>query len=255
MKPYTQPYILHEKVGNNALSWEERRRFIDKPSLTIPSLHYGRIADVQIGKHIVFEEIKNGKILSCYGLEYFIRLVENGIFARSESHITLFDNHNHALYFWLEAMRMRKISPWATLVHVDEHSDLWENSHFLRREDAIQNEQYAWWFTNFCCDVGNYIIPALQSWIVWKVIRVENEYQIDSFLLPDRCEEIILNIDLDFFSPELDFIPRKKKILFLQNVLSRAQCVTIATSPFFIDQVLALRELHSLFSEEETVNL
>ncbi len=46
----------------------------------------------------------------------------------------IFDNHNHALYFWYEARINGLISTKNTLVHIDEHSDLWENKNDLPRE-------------------------------------------------------------------------------------------------------------------------
>jgi hypothetical protein len=77
--------------------------------------------------------------------------------------IFIFDNHNHALYFWLDAMRRGAISHGCELIHIDEHSDLWTNEHTLDLEKARADEKYAWEFTNYSCNVGNYIQPALSS--------------------------------------------------------------------------------------------
>ena len=51
---------------------------------------------------------------------------------------------------------------------------------------------------------------------------------------------LILDIDLDFFAPELDYIGNEKKISFIQRLLPEAAVVTVATSPFFIDQMRAV---------------
>lgn len=54
------------------------------------------------------------------------------------------------------------------------HSDLWENSNsidFTKREDL----EYIWEFTNFRCNVGNYIQPALQDGLIAEVVRIEGE--------------------------------------------------------------------------------
>jgi hypothetical protein len=58
---------------------------------------------------------------------------------------------------------------------------------------------------------------------------------------------MILNIDLDIFSPEMDFIDDTKKMKLIKKLLHRAPLITIATSPFFIDQEIALRKLYELF--------
>jgi hypothetical protein len=93
----------------------------------------------------------------------------------------IFDNHNHALYFWLEAIRNGKLKRGFTLIHIDEHSDLWHNEYNLDLERALQDEQYAWEFTNLSCNVGNYINPAIRTGLVGKMIRIENEFQIDQY--------------------------------------------------------------------------
>jgi hypothetical protein len=49
-----------------------------------------------VGSDIVFEEIEDGKLKSCVGLENFVQLSED---------MVVFDNHNHALYYWIDAMR------------------------------------------------------------------------------------------------------------------------------------------------------
>jgi hypothetical protein len=68
------------------------------------------------------------------------------------------------------------------------------------------------------------------------MIRIENEYQIDEYMDYTPSENAILNIDIDIFAPELDHIPEEKKIQIIKNLLKRVKYVTIATSPYFIDQ-------------------
>jgi hypothetical protein len=60
-------------------------------------------------------------------------------------------------------------------------------------------------------------------------------------------ENSILNLDLDFFAPEMDFIPESKKLQIIRNLLPQVACITIATSPFFIDQKRALEALGKVF--------
>lgn len=148
----------------------------------------------------------------------------------------IFDNHNHALYFWIDAARRRIIQPGFELIHIDEHSDLWENENNLDLGKALKDEDYTWKFTNFCCNVGNYIQPALRSGLVGKMIRIENEAEIEEYMDYSPSRNTVLNLDLDIFAPELDFIREEKKIQLIRNLLQKVDYVTIATSPYFIDQ-------------------
>lgn len=72
---YTNKHILTQKLGNNTFAWDTRiTKYEQSPTLTIPALIDGTIADVRVGTEIVFEEIENGILRSCVGLEHFVRL-------------------------------------------------------------------------------------------------------------------------------------------------------------------------------------
>jgi len=55
-------------------------------------------------------------------------------------------------------------------------------------------------YTNFTLNVGNYIVPSMKSNLIKEVYQIRNETNIKEFNLFDY-KNIILNIDLDFFSP------------------------------------------------------
>lgn len=119
---YKKSFYLTEPVGNNAFSHEKRTN----KSLYIPSIIDGDFSDLKQGSERVFEDFDEKNILrSCTGLENFVRMEWNGI------PMIVFDNHNHALYFWYEAQNRGIIGTKNTLVHIDEHSDLWENENDL----------------------------------------------------------------------------------------------------------------------------
>ncbi len=235
---YKTKSILTQKLWNNAFAWEERViKYSKSPTLTVAAIKNGIVDDVRVGTNTVFEEVENRKLRSCIGLENFVRIEDNMI---------VFDNHNHALYFWIEAVRKWILSKWFELIHIDEHSDLWDNENKLNLEEAIGSTEYAWNFTNLSCNVGNYILPAIESGLVGKMVRIENEYQIDTYMEYTPCENSLLNLDLDIFAPELDHIPEEKKIRIITNLLSKVKYVTIATSPFFIDQWKAIQILKKI---------
>ncbi len=262
--PYKNKHTLTGELGNNAFAWDERTIFYGKsPTLSIPSLTEGDIDDLQIGEDIVFEEIENGIIKSCKGLKHFVKIMrhwnaltpgwslssfhsDSPFGMKEQKEIVILDNHNHALYFWLDAMRRGIISHGCELIHIDEHSDLWANEHMLDLEKALADEKYAWEFTNYSCNVGNYIQPAISSWLIGKMIRIENEFQIDEYMDYTPPKNSILNIDIDIFSDELGHIDEEKKVKIIQNLLKKCSFATIATSPYFIDQWKALEKLEKI---------
>jgi hypothetical protein len=63
----------------------------------------------------------------------------------------------------------------------------------------------------------------------------------------DGSESIILNLDLDFFAPELDYIGFEDKKSTILNFAHQAKLITVATSPFFIDQKRAIEMLMKVF--------
>ena len=90
----------------------------------------------------------------------------------------VFDNHNHALYFWYEAKENEIISMKNTLVHIDEHSDLWENKNDLPKEGKLPE---IFDFVNEQCNVGNYIQPALRDGMIEKVLRIEDTIGLEKY--------------------------------------------------------------------------
>ncbi len=240
-KSYNTPYHFIENTWNNGFAWEKRKSFYHKePSLIIPSRKVGKLEDVAIGRTLVFEEEENGILKPCSWLENFISI-------EGKIPIEIFDNHNHALYFWIEALRNGRVEKGFELIHIDEHSDLWDNEHSLDIEKALLDQNYAWEFTNFSCNVGNYIEPMRKTGYIEKMIRIENEYQIDIYKNYTPNKNSILNLDLDIFAPELDHIDEIKKISCIKNFLPKVRYITIATSPFFIDQERALEKLRKVF--------
>lgn len=82
------------------------------------------------------------------------------------------------------------------------------------------------------------------------MIRIENEYQIDEYVDYVPSENSVLNLDIDIFAPELDHIPEEKKVNIIKNLLRKVKYVTIATSPYFIDQWKAIEKLREILKQE-----
>lgn len=133
-----------------------------------------------------------------------------------------------------------------TLAHIDEHSDLWDNENNITHQSSLDK---VFDFTNYKCNVGNYIQPAIQEGVIEKVLRIEDTIGMQkhaSYSIREG-ESLILNLDLDFFAPELDFISFEDKKRTILHFARQAKLITVATSPFFIDQARAIDMLGRVF--------
>jgi hypothetical protein len=97
-------------------------------------------------KKIAFEDFKDNEILTSYGLKNFYRI------KWQNKEIILFDNHNHAFYFWYEARNRGIIGDNNTLIHIDEHSDMKDNGKYLQKPDSF-DLQKVFEFTNYSLNV------------------------------------------------------------------------------------------------------
>jgi len=108
-------------------------------------------------------------------------------------------------------------------------------------------------FTNFVLNVGNYIIPAEKEWLIWETIQIRGQDSLERYNLWEfyRYEQdgasIILNLDLDFFEPELDFIDYGSKKQVILDIAKKADLITVCTSPYFINQERALSVFRDIF--------
>ena len=224
---YERPFYIMEKVSNNSFSFEKR----PKPVLHVPALINGDFRDVKPGREIVIEDFgDNGELRSCRGLKKFVRILWRG------KHVYVFDNHNHAFAFWhLERMEGR-LHDGAVLIHMDQHRDSRKPERYLTFKEA-QDKDSVYKYTNTVLNVGNFIPAALSSGLVKKVINVDSEDAIrkEDFSLLERGK-IIFDLDMDFFAPEMDYVSNELKLRLINKIAEKADVITIATSPFFIDQ-------------------
>jgi hypothetical protein len=230
---YSRPFAIDGPVGNNALSYERRGA---APALWVPSLIEGTLADVKPGRTIAFEDFDEyGALHSCPGLAHLVRMEWAGI------PTVVVDNHNHALYFWCEARAQGRLERGATLIHVDQHRDTRTPERLY--EGGTPNEAFV--YTNFHVNVGNYIVPAQAAGLVGDIQFVTGEEALRDLSLAPRRNKI-LNIDLDFFAPEMSHIDFDLARRFIAAHVATASLITVATSPFFIDQARAIAVLKTL---------
>lgn len=238
MNNYTWFY-LDEPKGNNAFSFEQRKN----KKLWVPKLIEAEIWDIELWDEVVFEDFGFDDQLSTNtGLKNFYKI------KWKQKDIYLFDNHNHAYYFWYLARNQNIIWDDNTLVHIDEHADTRDPGEYLMKPDS-QDLQKVFHYTNYVYNVGNYIIPAQKEGLISKTIQVRNTHNLEEYLdlRSTLGENIILNLDLDFFQPDLDFIDYDLKKKVVLDAAKKAKVITVATSPFFINQDLAIKVFKDIF--------
>lgn len=59
-------------------------------------------------------------------------------------------------------------------------------------------------------------------------------------------DKLLLDIDLDFRAPEMNIEKYKATIEKTKEIMEQAELITIATSPYFLDQQRALEILKDL---------
>ena len=191
-------------------------------------------------EHFAFAEQK-GKF---YGLKKFLKY----------GNVYIFDNHNHALFFWYQHyLQTKKV---CKVVHIDQHSDMWENQYSLPDEVLEADcSGEVFQFVQRYCNVGNFLQPALKSGLVSEVVQVITPPALratSSFAElgtgSDREENYVLDMDLDFFAPEMG-VSFLDCLLKLRELMDGAECMTIATSPYFLEQGRAVEMVKKLMQE------
>jgi hypothetical protein len=229
-------FYLEDAVGNNAFSHERRRN----KRIYVPPLINGGVSDLRIGRQIVFSEIEDGLERNCIGLENFIAT------EWQRRPLFIFDNHNHAFFFWFLAWQKNIFADGAILVHIDQHSDMREPAEYPPwLTDKTTNPEMVFNYTNRILNVGNFINPALRSGM-FSEARILNS--LADFAEPATQLPMILDLDMDIFSNDMAYIPEQDKIAGIRSCLKHAQLITVATSPYFIDQTSALQSLKEIFA-------
>lgn len=224
-------FYIEKPVGNNVFSYDKR----DNKSIYVPKLISGTLNDVKLGNEVVFNEIDENEEIKAIGLENMVEYV------LGNKTIYVFDNHNHAFYFWSKSMMKNEFTRGCKLVHVDQHKDTREPESY---DVDVNNIEDVFRYTNEVLNVGSFIKPALKHKIFSELIIIDSLYGFDLEIEP----EFVLDIDLDIFSSDMDYIPFDFKLDKIKNLIKKAKVITIATSPYFINQEYAIKVLKELFN-------
>jgi len=235
LQKYYSGFEIAEPIGNNAFSHQKRHN----KCIYIAPLVPGTLSDVQAGTQVVFSEFEDGVEKNRTGLKKFIYHPSQG------KDIFVFDNHNHAFFFWMAAYLQGKIEPGLPLVHVDQHSDMREPLTYPPYTlSADLNLKKVFEYTNYKLNVGNFIKPALKLNLFSDVKIIDSSTSFQE----NVTGEFVLDIDLDVFSEEMAYIDKDYKIKQIKKLIARTNFITIATSPYFIDQQKAIAVLNQLLS-------
>ena len=198
--------------------------------------------------HFAFAE-KNGnwEIEYFHGLKNFLRIEKSDF-----PPIFIFDNHNHAICFRYNIIYSKKIKN-TKLIHIDQHSDCRENKNHLELDWNVNELEKVFSFCNQKCNVGNFIPPAIDSRIISSQIQIRSTTALKNLEI-EKNQNYILDIDLDFC---LNWIGRnkinKEAVKLLKNKFDKiwksALCITIATSPYFLNQELAVKIVEELLTK------
>lgn len=182
-----------------------------------------------------------------HGLKNFLWIEKSGF-----PPIFVFDNHNHAIVFRYNIVYGKKISDM-DLIHIDQHSDNRENKNHLNLNRKENELEKVFDFCNQKCNVWNFIPPALENWIVSSQNQIRSTTALQNLQI-NKSQNFILDIDLDFC---LDWINRNKlnqeTVRLLKNkfdeIWKYTLWITVATSPYFLNQELAIKIVEELLTK------
>ena len=141
-----------------------------------------------------------------------------------------------------------------TMIHFDQHKDM-RCPKLSLKEFSRMNKYKSFYdlifsYTNYHLNVGNFIVPLKESGFISKVIIVDSNYSIDELEKNiSNFNNIILDIDLDFFSKDMDYIDDYKKVNLISKAYEKADIITICTSPYFIEFQRAKKYLGIILEE------
>ncbi len=166
--------------------------------------------------------------------------------------IFIFDNHNHAITFRYNIIYSNNLKN-LELIHIDQHSDNRENKNHLKLNWGKNELEKVFRFCNKKCNVWNFIPPAIESWIISKQTQIRSTTALENLTI-NKNQNFILDIDLDFC---LDWVNRNKITQETVNLLKDkfknfwkyTLCITIATSPYFLNQNLAIKIIEQLLTK------
>ena len=130
------------------------------------------------------------------------------------------------------------------LLHIDQHADTKENKNSFKAAHASPQE--AWGFTNYACNVGNFLTSAKDAEIIEEIIQVRSEHTLHNMEALDfHSYNYILDIDVDFWEGKTDK-EMESDFEIIRKLTDNVCLITIATSPYFMNQKKAIEIIKDL---------
>jgi hypothetical protein len=225
---------ITKPIGNNAFSYDQRMVLWSTGKLYIPSLIAWTVADLWQGSEICFEEVINGKLVSCTGLKNFLQTTYH------DMPVYIVDNHNYALSFRHKHFNISTSQPF-NVIHIDQHSAIKPNENIFSPDDDIET------FVNEKTNVGNFITAAINAWIIKDVLQVRSDYTLGNIQHETwNMQPCILDLDIDF---RVDKEASETDFEIIRKLIQQSKLVTIATSPYFIEQNRAIEIIKKILSD------
>lgn len=210
---------LTENNWNNQFCFNQ----VKNPKIWIADTIDWTIKDLDIWDKTVFREMKNWKVVEYKWLKNFIHI------KKENQSIYIFDNHNHSLKYRIDEYKHWNIPFWFDLIHIDQHTDMNSSEFELDLENPNLDVYNVW----------NFIQPAIKSWLIKHFEQINTEYKLLNYEI--KKNNLILDIDLDFRAPEMSIEKYSEAIKKTKELISKSRVVTIATSPYFLDQNKAIK--------------
>jgi hypothetical protein len=235
------PFEISAPLWNNAFSYPQRKSFWSDCKITIPARNHWKISDIELWTQIVFEEISPK-----WTLESFTWLKHLIYWNRNKIPFCTVDNHNFVLAFRRKLFQQWTLTWKEILIHIDQHSDLNKPEKMIKFPKSESD------FTEYLLhdlNVWNFIIPAQNRWFFKKIIRIKNETDLQNLSKNLPKENYVLDLDLDFFHPLMG-TQNTKNFQIIKKLSQEARAIFLATSPYFIDQKIAVQCIKKIFIQK-----
>jgi hypothetical protein len=235
----------------------------------VPALQIGQISDLKIGTRFASQNESNkSNPKPVYGLSEFIQTY----WGDHNIPISFMDNHQHAFYFWCQALMAKITQPHSILVHFDDHSDIRKPNNLKINIHNLKNvHDYVVYDLQKDTQIWPAIYHGIFSEILWvnaaqpqdtieeAIIKDKNGHQIpvnkiaiDNPILGRVTENfprstIVTDLCGDYFLPIMNSEVMSHHIGVIRNIFAAASIGTVATSPDHIDQTFVLQQINHIF--------
>lgn len=205
---------------NNALDRAERWEHGSARRLFVPEIQTTTCRpDLWLGSEIVFSCLQDDRLCESPGLEALYKRV------RGDQTIYIMDNHNYALWCWYDAWCGGEVN------HIDQHADLAEPLAYPTATH-LATSQSCRDYTVTQTQVWSFVPPALHSGVIRACHQIRSVYALKESL---QRPTTILDIDVDFFVG-MHNKEREQCYDHIHALWQKATCITIATSPAFMER-------------------